>query len=656
MNVSELSKVLGKILFSAEEKCKNVKNRVKKSLHQHLNYWEKIDTYDSILSIIRNGYSLPFHSQPPYVEFKNNKSALLNHDFVSEAVQELFVSGRVVQVQVKPYMVNPLSVAENHEKKRLILDLSFLNNFIKKDTVKFEDWKIAIQYFEKDCFMTKFDLQSGYHHIDINPSDQQYLGFSWNNQYFCFTVLPFGLSSAPYIFTKCLRPLVKFWRKNNLKVVLYLDDGLILANSQDRCVFSTEFIKQSLMSAGFFINTKKTIYQPVQEIEWLGLTWRSSNFSLFIPERRISDLEVCLQRVMGLLPYVSARMIAQMTGKIVSMLPVMGNIVRLMTRRCHVAIDKRVSWDKKLDKTALDSIVSEIIFWKRYLRSYNCKYLHNTSKKNVVIYSDASDIAAAAYTVEVNEKVFHCMWDKDEKNKSSTWRELKAIELSLQSFCQCFRGRAVKWLTDNQNCVTILECGSMKMDLHEISISIFETCLRNGITIEAQWVPREENTKADYLSKIIDYEDWGVTDDFFSFISGLWGPYDIDRFASFKNAKVARFNSLFWNPGTEGIDCFSFSWVGVNNWLVPPIASIGKCVSHLIECKACGTIIVPKWPSSYFWTLFFDENHEFKFFVKDALEFNEHQNIFQQNENSKTIFGSRIFSSKVMALRLDASC
>lgn len=54
-----------------------------------------------------------------------NKSAMLNNNFVSDAVQDLVVSGRVIQVHGKPYMCNPLSGAKKHEKKRPILDLSF---------------------------------------------------------------------------------------------------------------------------------------------------------------------------------------------------------------------------------------------------------------------------------------------------------------------------------------------------------------------------------------------------------------------------------------------------------------------------------------------------------------------------------------------------
>ena len=64
--------------------------------------------------------------------------------------------------------------------------------------------------------MFSFDLKSGYHHIEIAEEHQTYLGFSWNLQgsqssrYFVFAVLPFGLSTAPCIFTKCVRPLEKY--------------------------------------------------------------------------------------------------------------------------------------------------------------------------------------------------------------------------------------------------------------------------------------------------------------------------------------------------------------------------------------------------------------------------------------------------------------
>ena len=73
----------------------------------------------------------------------------------------------------------------------------------------------------------KFDLTNGYHHVEINFAYRMFLGFSWGIKgktcFFLFHFLPFGLSSGPYILTKILTPLPKYWR--GLGVKIYLDDG-----------------------------------------------------------------------------------------------------------------------------------------------------------------------------------------------------------------------------------------------------------------------------------------------------------------------------------------------------------------------------------------------------------------------------------------------
>ena len=77
----------------------------------------------------------------------------------------------MVHAPFKLYIVSPFSVATNsYGKKRLILDLSILNLFVRKYKVKFEDWNLAVEYFQENCYMFKFDLKSGYFHADIPPS------------------------------------------------------------------------------------------------------------------------------------------------------------------------------------------------------------------------------------------------------------------------------------------------------------------------------------------------------------------------------------------------------------------------------------------------------------------------------------------------------
>ena len=80
--------------------------------------------------------------------------------------------------------------------------------------------------FQSGYFFFTFDLKSGYHHVEIFPDHRQYLGFSWNFgsvvKYFVFTVLPFGMSSAPYIFSKLVRSLVNYWRGLGRRLVTFL--------------------------------------------------------------------------------------------------------------------------------------------------------------------------------------------------------------------------------------------------------------------------------------------------------------------------------------------------------------------------------------------------------------------------------------------------
>ena len=205
---------------------------VKGNLKNNLGFWRSIGAPDFILSIIENGYRLPFISFPLAVKLGNNKSARLHADFVDQAVLELVNSGRVRMVNEQPFVVNPLSVSiQPCGKKRLILDLRHVNKSLIKQSVKYEDWKIAMSYFAKDAYMFSFDLKSGYHHIDIAQEHQTFLRFSWrapdsiNVVLYVFTVLPFGLSSAPYVFTKVLKPLEKYWRIQGLCIAIFWDDG-----------------------------------------------------------------------------------------------------------------------------------------------------------------------------------------------------------------------------------------------------------------------------------------------------------------------------------------------------------------------------------------------------------------------------------------------
>ena len=163
-----------------------------------------------------------------------------------------------------------------------------------------------------------------------------------------------------------------------------------------------------------------------------------------------------------------------------------------------------------------------------------------------------------------------------------------------------FKGKTVVWYTDSNNCVSIIEKGSTNVVVHNFATKIFTSCAENGISLNVTWIDRSLNTKAGDLSRLMDNDDYGITDQFFSCINSLYGPHDVDRFANSHNHKLSRYNSLFWTPDTEAVDAFSVNWFGSNNWLVPPVFLLPKVLNYLTACKPRGTLVAPYWPSSPF--------------------------------------------------------
>ena len=250
------------VIYSPREKTGT--SHLKGRLRAHVFFWEDIHVPAFIIDCIKEGYKIPFFGTPSGTSFKNDPSALQHAEFVYEAILELVSTNRVAQV-AKSHLkiINLLSVSvQSCGKKRLILDLRYVDQHIFKQKFKFEDWRVALDFFEKGCFFTKFDLKSGYHHLDIFPEHQPYLGFSRvtpdrDTKFFMFTVLPFGLSAAPYIFTKLFRPFVKHWRSKGIHSVVYLGDGLDVERSKALSSTNSNIINSDLASSGFLTNMDK---------------------------------------------------------------------------------------------------------------------------------------------------------------------------------------------------------------------------------------------------------------------------------------------------------------------------------------------------------------------------------------------------------------
>jgi len=110
------------------------------------------------------------------------------------------------------------------------------------------------------------------------------------------------------------------------------------------------------------------------------------------------------------------------------------------------------------------------------------------------VYSDASDHACSSF-IDNEHKIFH--QSPEESSKSSTWRELRTVDLALSAFAPDLQGKKVAWFTENTSVVSIVYNGSKVTELQPLALSIFNVCARTGISIEMKWIPRFLNCQAE---------------------------------------------------------------------------------------------------------------------------------------------------------------
>ena len=462
-----------------EAQVVDVQGRLKKCL----SFWEnELDPAPWIISCIREGYKLPLRSLPDKFSMPNQHSALNHREFVTQALEELERNRCIIRTQEPPHVCSPLSVASNRQGKlRLVLNLRYLNKFLWVDKFKYEDMCTAMLMFQKNDYLFSFDLKSGYHHVDIYEPHWQFLGFKWEiqgvPQFYLFTVLPFGLATACYVFTKLLRPLVKYWRRQGLRALLYLDDGIVAVAGKEAAGRASLKVREDLVKAGLVENSPKCSWEPSQQANWLGFDLDLRQGQILIPLEKIEALKVHLGQAIDKVA-LKARDLASITGKIISMSLAIGPVSRFMTRSMYVLLSTRQYWNQYLALTP--EVKEELQFWIDQVDHINGKEIWHSPSAVRVVYADASATGYGGFTVEHGCHIAHGSWTAEEMTQSSTWRELRAVRMVLESLIPKLKNERVRWFSDNQNVVRILDIGSKKPHLQKEALAVF--------TIAAQYL------------------------------------------------------------------------------------------------------------------------------------------------------------------------
>ena len=102
-------------------------------------------------------------------------------------------------------------------------------------------YMIVSQSQSEDLFVT-IDLKDVYFHVSIHPHHRRFLRFAFGGEAYQYQVLPFGLGLSPRTFTKCVDAALAPLRLQGTHVLNYLDNWLILAQSEQMAVWHGDVV------------------------------------------------------------------------------------------------------------------------------------------------------------------------------------------------------------------------------------------------------------------------------------------------------------------------------------------------------------------------------------------------------------------------------
>ena len=285
-------------------------------LQYHMKSWNALTRDRWVLDAVR-GYRIDFVSQPhqasPPAPIRFNQ---VQEELVAKELDELLQKGAVEKTEAHPegFYSILFPVPKKDGGQRLVINLKALNTFVQPAHFKMEGIHTLKEIVKPGDWLAKIDLKDAYFAIPIHPDHRCYLRFASKGSTYQFTCLPFGLSSAPWVFTKTLKPAIALLRELGVRIIVYIDDMLLLAETRSSLrnhIAGTRYILECL---GFTVNQDKSIMEPTQEIEFLGITINTKQMIMCLPTEKLKKIQADARNLLGE-AVTSARKLARLIGK-----------------------------------------------------------------------------------------------------------------------------------------------------------------------------------------------------------------------------------------------------------------------------------------------------------------------------------------------------
>uniref|UniRef100_A0A8D9B996 Protein P n=2 Tax=Cacopsylla melanoneura TaxID=428564 RepID=A0A8D9B996_9HEMI len=486
-------------------------------------------------------------------------------------------------------------VPKGDGSQRPIFNLKRLNQFLGLKKFHLMNHLRLPDFLQRGDFLVKIDLSQAYCHVPIRPSHQRFLSLAYRDNIYCMTCLPFGLASAPQIFAKLTNWVAGYLRSLGLRVVVYLDDFLLVNQDSECLQAQAQVAVQTLQLLGWTVNFEKSQLSPTQCCQYLGIVWNPSTDLKFLPLEK----QMVIHRY--LLSVLQSRHWSWRIAKVImGYLSFAGFVIPL--GKLHY---RQIQWgSRRLSRSQPHRLVaipklalSQIQWWTSALHRSSPIFPRSPQ---VFVTSDASDVG---WGVVVNDRMHKDFWTDAQKEWHINLKELFAVRRALELNVPLLQNKVVLVQSDNRTVIAYIhrEGGTKSLRLLQEVEALFSVAVTHNMVLIARFIPGRYNTWADNLSRQKCLPDWHLLPGATSEIFRHWGVPEIDLFATVNSAVVPQYVALSaQDHQAQFVDAFSQTWNFALAWIFPPPPLLPRVLHHLNSARGLFILIAPCW-ENVFW-------------------------------------------------------
>ncbi|VDH93156.1 Hypothetical predicted protein [Mytilus galloprovincialis] len=430
---------------------------------------------------------------------------------------------------------------------------------------------------QKSDWMIKIDLTDAYLTVPVLKQHQKYVQFQWQGKTYQFQVLPFGISVAPLVFTKLIKVPASFLRRLGIRLVVYLDDILILNQSKEKCQLEAQLTVRLLQSLGFLINEKKSVFVPSQQMLFLGFLVNSVDMSLSLPTPKIKKIQKLCKEVKNSVKITVKKLselIGNLTASIQAIFPAPLHYRHLQVEK-NQRLNQTLSYNSEL--VLSQKAQNELNWWIHQLIHWNGRSLISI-QPSVIIQTDASNVGWGAV---MNKVSIGGPWLQSEKSFHINALELIAVTHAVKSFLKDRHNLQVLIQTDNITTMTYINKmgGTVSKVCNKLALELWTWCLQKDIVLKADFIPGRENLIADWESRHhSDSSNWKLHSKVFNSLMKQTMTCNIDLFADRSNNQLQTYISWLPDPGALAFNALLHPWTSFKAYAFPPFCLIAQCL------------------------------------------------------------------------------